>query len=131
MDLVLLIFFSCFNIVGLFLWAYIFMITMNVVVCRELRDYRFKISLFNIFDRKTCIAIRRFYKRFQTLINNTRYFACVLTLIGSGFAIMHRLTELSYHVTTNLELYRCIAAVFIPLGIMYFCKALGCRVAYI
>lgn len=130
-NLAILVFFSLFNIVGLILWARVALVMLDIVFCKDVRDLRLKISILKIFTRSTCIAIRRFYQKFQTSFQNMRFLAAFLFLIGSGAAILHRLSELSSHITTSTEFVRCIASVCIPFGIILVYRAFGHKIKFI
>lgn len=129
MNLAIMIFFSLFNIAGLILWSKVSLVMLDIVICRDVRDFPFKVSILKVFSRRTCYAIRRFYQRFKRSIKNARFVAASLLLLGSYAAIFHRLSELATHITTVTELSRCIAAVCIPVGILITYRAFGFKIS--
>lgn len=109
------------NLYGLLRWAMLFLLLMEVVICKDAGNPQ-------AFLNKS-LSLR--FKIFKRSIRNPFYTGSVLLFIGACAVILFRISDMSKNQLPNLHWLRLISAIVIPFGIYKIYKYLGYKSTFI
>lgn len=117
MNNILLIIFSIFNAAGIFLYAWLSIILMQVVLCREAKEIDTK----KLFSRSISLRL----KLFRRSLGSNFYRGSILIWIACYIVIFLRVQELTGGIIPQTNSPRTIASMFLPGGIIWLYKYMG------
>jgi len=113
---ILLIFANWF---GLLQWARLFMLLMEVVICKD----AISVNTSRILNTSFIARVRLFRRSFKDLF----YRATILLFIGSLFAVMFMVTELYSNMLPIKKYLWAAFSVLFPVGVYMVYKSMGFR----
>lgn len=119
-DIMVMVFFSILNMVGILLYATAGLYAMDVVFCKDNRRLK------RILSRNICVWWGRMKQRLNI---DQKYGGSLFVLFGSILAILLKLSELSdvLNYASYKVCLRVVISLILPTGIILLYRAMGYR----
>lgn len=114
---IILILYCVFNAIGIYLYAYLSIVLLQVILCRHARD----IDTAKLFSKALSVRLNLFKRS----LGNTFYLGSFCIWIACYIVIIIRLNEITGGYIPRTDTLRPIVSMLLPFGIIKLYRYLG------